>query len=237
MPLWATDLRVPPARTGDQDLTPSPPRARALRTHPPARPPGRLTWGHRCAAAGRGETGQGRSRRPRAPRTPAPLGRGTLTERLDSLFRELRLNMAGRLPLAAGPCVCPTRLGGRLPGGHARPGAWLSPPRSPAGSERSLPPSPRASRSPPAGPSLSPGVPRPPLRPASTGPSHPPAPKAPRSPAPRALAGTWGQRPAAPGPALPQRLAPHPGSEGRGQDRFKTPCCCSWGGGLRVKYF
>lgn len=100
-------------------------RSRAPRTPCPR---GRLTWGHRCAAAARGEAGQGRSRRPRGGGTQrsAPLRWGTLTERLESLFRELRLNMAGRL-LHAAPSVgrSAPRPGGRVAWAGTLGGPWL----------------------------------------------------------------------------------------------------------------
>lgn len=158
--------------------------------------------------------------------------------------------MAGQRPPAAGPRGCATRLGGRLPAGPVRPRTWLCPPAAPpAGAQPppSLLLSPRASRSLSARrslplpavspPSAAPRGPRP-CPPSRAQPPGPPS-RAPSAqglplPAPRRAPGASAP---APGPALPQRLAPHQGSGVRGQDRFQAPSGCSWGGELRVKYF
>lgn len=232
--LWATDLRVPPARTGDQDLTPSSPRARALRTNPPTRaaylgPQVRSGWA-RGDRAGALTAAQGppdarparvgdthRAAGQSFPGAPAEHGRAPAA-RSGSLGLSQAAGRAAawRARAASGLAVSasqPRRLGAQPP----------SSPCLPLSARRSLP----LSRRPP--PSASP---RPSALPTL------PSPRRPLSPSPRAPASTWGQRPASPRPALPQRLAPHLGSEVRGQDRFKAPgCCCSWGGGLRVKYF
>lgn len=116
------------------------------RTQPLARPRDQLTWGHRCAAAGRRGAGPGRWLLAVGTRRAAPLGWRTLTERRDSLFRELRLNMAGRFPHAALSvgCVRVSATGragglgrrGRQPGGlrlavPAGSGEHVSPPPFP----------------------------------------------------------------------------------------------------------
>lgn len=167
------------AGSGESDLTPSVPSERTRELGPHPRPRGRLTWGHRCAVSPAEKAWAGVLAR--APGYPgsAPLGRGTLTERLESLFRELRLNMAGRL-LHAAPSVGPSvprprgrvawagTPGSRWPvsasqpragsGAHASPSSLAGASRPPA--RRSLP----LSRHPPALPGFAPR---------STGPSHP----------------------------------------------------------------
>lgn len=240
------------SQTGDPDLTPSAPWSSLVSSgRAPTRLRGRLTWGHRCAAAGHKETGQGRSRRPKGTRRSAPLWWGTLTERLESLFRELRLNMAGRLLHAAwSVCPCAPRLGGRVAWAGTLGGRWpgclrLAAPGSLRSARLPLLPSLCLSLSRRQVPPSLPTYPRPPqLRPTV----HWPFPSLPStrlcllSPFTCFLVGPRGPTPV---PRLglprPQRLFPHPVSEVRGRDLFKDSCCCSWGRGrdrgMGVKFF
>lgn len=208
--------------------------------HPHARPRGRLTWGHRCAAAGHRETGQGRSRRPRGTRRSVPLWWGTLTERLESLFRELRLNMAGSL-LHSGCSVCLSapRIGGRVTWagtlGGRRPGCLRLAASSSLWSARLLLlPSLCLSLSRPQVPPSLPASPRPPrLRPAV----HWPFPSLPRTLAVPTFslscfpADHWGQLSSSTWAAPPPKALPSPVAEVRGRNHFKAACCCGWGRG------